>query len=164
MSRSEAGVWLVGEVEETLDTMSNDGFNVRAVVTGNHSVNVFVFKTLRAKYREPVNVLRFNSKGHKIYNLYDGVHLIKNVRNNPLRAKRFIYAEFDFADFEDVIHVEAGEISWRLFHEVYEKDETLLANLKKAPKLSQKTLHPGNNKQSVSLALNIFHESILPEY
>ena len=33
------------------------------------------------------------------------------------------------------------------------------ANLRKAYKLSPKCLHPGNNKQSVPLALHIFHET-----
>ena len=42
-------------------------------------------------------------------------------------------------------------------HNVHEKDEHLTGNLKKALKLSHATLHPGNNKQSVPLALNVFH-------
>ena len=33
------------------------------------------------------------------------------------------------------------------------------ANLRKAPKLTYETLHPGNKKQNVQLALNIFHET-----
>ena len=35
----------------------------------------------------------------------------------------------------------------------------LLSNLKKAHKLSYQVLHPGNKKQSVPLALAIFHET-----
>ena len=31
--------------------------------------------------------------------------------------------------------------------------------MRKAPKLNSKTLHPGNNKQNIPLALNIFHET-----
>ena len=46
-----------------------------------------------------------------------------------------------------------------MFHEVHEKDSLLTSNLRKAPKLNPKTLHPGNNKQNVPLALNIFHET-----
>ena len=52
-----------------------------------------------------------------------------------------------------------GEISWKLFHDVFEKDVLLNANLRKAPKISQKVLHPGNNKQSAPLALAIFDET-----
>ena len=56
------------------------------------------------------------------------------------------------------IHVSGGEIRWHLLHRVHEKDSKLPANLRKAYKLS-KCLHPGNNKQSVPLALHIFHET-----
>ena len=52
---------------------------------------------------------------------------------------------------------------WRnkmdFFHEVYEKDVLLEANLRKAPKLTRKVLHPGNCKQNVPTALAIFHET-----
>ena len=44
-------------------------------------------------------------------------------------------------------------------HDTYEKDCTLQANLCKAPRLNLKVLHPGNNKQSVPLALAIVHET-----
>ena len=51
------------------------------------------------------------------------------------------------------------EISWKLLHEVYDKDEKLPANMKKASKLSYKAIHPGYNKPSVPLALAIFDQS-----
>ena len=38
-------------------------------------------------------------------------------------------------------------------------DSNLQANLRKAPKLTYETLHPGNKKQNGQLALNIFHET-----
>ena len=44
----------------------------------------------------------------------------------------------------------------KLLHDVYDKDENLPVNLKKAYKLTYKSLHPGDIKQSVSLALSIF--------
>ena len=43
--------------------------------------------------------------------------------------------------------------------DTYEKDCALQANLRKAPRLNLKVLHPGNNKQSVPLALAIIHEA-----
>ena len=43
-------------------------------------------------------------------------------------------------------------------HDVYEKDQKLDANLRKAPKLTNKVLHPGKYKQNVQLVLDIFHE------
>ena len=87
---------------------------------------------------------------------FDAVHLLKNIRNNLLNSKRFIFPAFYFDQFHDVIDVHTGEISWKLLHDVYDKDQLLQSNLKKGFKLSYKSLHPGDNKQSVPLALAIF--------
>ena len=50
----------------------------------------------------------------------------------------------------------AGEITWKLLHDVYDKVENLPGNLNKAYKLTHKSLHSGDNKQRMSLALSIF--------
>ena len=153
------GAWLMSEIEETLSTMSEAGFYVRAVIPDNHSTNVLAFKLLREKYGTKDDTLSFTFNGRKVYNLFDSVHLIKNIRNNLLSAKRFIFPSFEFDDFFDKVSVPAGEVSWRLLHKVHERDLNLTGNLKKAPKINAKTLHPGNNKQNVPLALNIFDET-----
>ena len=44
-------------------------------------------------------------------------------------------------------------------HDVNEKDKKLDANLRKAPKLTNKVLYPGKHKQNVQLARDIFHET-----
>ena len=49
-----------------------------------------------------------------------------------------------------------GEISWRLLHEIYEKDLGLQAHLRAAPKITTSVLHPGSCKQSVPVAIAIF--------
>ena len=95
----------------------------------------------------------------KFIYFFDSVHLMKNIRNNLLNNKRFLFPAFSFSGFYDQINCDGGEISWKLFHDVYEKDEKLQSNLRKAPKISAKVIHPGNNKQSVPLALAIFHET-----
>ena len=84
---------------------------------------------------------------------------MKNIRNNLLNRKRFLFPTFNFTGFYDPISVSGGEISWRLLHEVYEKDQKLEANLRAAPELSAKVLHPGNCKQNVPVALAIFSRS-----
>ena len=89
------------------------------------------------------------------------VHLLKNIRNNLLTSKRFIFPKFEFHLLIDPIIVPAGEMSWNLLHRVYEEDEKLTCNLRKAHKLTYRTLHPGNNKQRVQLALNNFHETTI---
>ena len=95
----------------------------------------------------------------KVCLCFDTVHLIKSIRNNLLNNKRFIFPAFTFEKFNDLINVESGKISWKLLHDTYEKGCTLQANLRKAPRLNLKVLHPGNNKQSLPLALAIIHET-----
>ena len=100
-------------------------------------------------------------KSRKIYLCYDAVHLIKNVPNNLLKYKRFIFLLFEFSGFKDPINVPGGEIAWKTFHDVFERDANLHANLKKAPKLTTKVLHPGNCKQNVPNALAMFDETTI---
>ena len=89
----------------------------------------------------------------------DIVHLIKSIINNLLNNKRFIFPAFTFEKFNDLINGQSGKISWELLHDTYEKGCTLQANLRKAPRLNLKVLHPGNNKESLPLALAIVHET-----
>ena len=91
--------------------------------------------------------------------LHDAVHLIKYVRNNLLTYKRFIFPAFEYNGFEDAISFKGDQVSWKLFHNVFEKDSLLEANLRKASKITHKILRPGNCKQNVPVALSIFHES-----
>ena len=44
---------------------------------------------------------------------------------------------------------------------LHEKDQKLDANLRKAPKVNNKVLHPRKYKQNLQLALHIFHETIV---
>ena len=89
--------------------------------------------------------------------LHDAVHLIKNVRNNLLNYKRFIFPAFEYNGFQGPISFKGGQVSWKLFHNVFEKDNLLEANLRKAPKITHTVLHPGNCKQKVPVILAILH-------
>ena len=86
------------------------------------------------------------------------MHLLKNARNNLLNARLFNFPSFSFHGFEDDIDVPGGRITWKLLHDVYDRDQQLAAYLRKA-RLSYRSLHPGDNKQSVPLALTIFDRS-----
>ena len=66
--------------------------------------------------------------GNKIYLFFDSVHLLNN--------KIFLFPAFNFNAFLDPIKCEGDETSWKLLHDVYEMDEKLGSNLRKAPKLS----------------------------
>ena len=66
------------------------------------------------------------------------------------------FPPFKFDGFDDAINVSGGEMSWKTLHDVHDEDKKLESHLRKAPKISYKVLHPGNNKQSVPIALSIF--------
>ena len=79
--------------------------------------------------------------------MYDTVNLLKNVRNNLLSVKHFIFPPLN----SNFITISSKEISWKLLHDIYDKDKELQANLRKEHKLTYKSLHTGDNKQSVKL-------------
>ena len=164
------GKWLSSQIRETIQSLHEIGFHVQAVISDNHCSNVFAFNELFSKYGRESHenaILHHSTSDQRTYLFYDSVHLLKNVRNNLLNFRRFIFPKFHFSDF---ISLPAGKISWKLLHSVFDEDEKLQANLRKADKLTYKVLHPGDNKQSVPLALAIFDpttstaiESYFPE-
>lgn len=46
-----------------------------------------------------------------------------------------------------------------MFYEILQRDEKLIGNLRKATKLIYFAVHPGKNKQNITLPLAIFHET-----
>ena len=153
------GIWIKDALLSCIKSLHTSGFNVRGVVCDDHPTNVLAYKRLLMDHGQSPDDLFFTLNGKKIYLFFDTVHLIKNVRNNLLGRKRFLFPEFHFDGFEDNIDVPGGEISWKLLHDVHEKDAELGAHFKAAPKITSQVLHPGNCKQSVPPALAIFHES-----
>ena len=132
---------------------------MRAVICDNHAANVSTFTKLILQFGEDNESLFINFQSQKVYLFYDTVPLIKNVRNNLLSKKRLVFPQFSFFEFNDDVIVNPGEISWKLLHDVHEECQKVDANLRKAPKLTNKVLHPGKYKQNVQLALDIFHDT-----
>ena len=131
-------------------------------MSDSHSTNVCAFNLLLSQYRSDMHnhYIQHHTKPNlKTYLLFDSVHLLKNIRNNLLNCKRFVFPLFNFDGFPDIVHVESGEVDWYLLYNIYEKVESLEGNLKKAFKLSYNALHPEDNKQSLPLSLGIFHAS-----
>ena len=154
------GEWLKEEILKSIETLHSINFKVRGIVADNHSTNVSACSKILCSNGFDKNDLAVVTKdGSKFYLFFDSVHLMKNIRNNLLNNKWFLFPAFSFSGFYDQINCDGGEISWKLFHDVYEKDEKLQSNWRKAPKISVKVIHPGNNKQSLPLALAIFHET-----
>ena len=150
------------EIDDCLCHLQEVGFNVRAVESEDHASNVRAFSLMHKSYDGDDQLYIYHPTYKsllKTYLFFDIVHLIKNIRNNLLNRKKFVFASFTFGLFKDVIDVPQGDISWRMFYDVYEKDEVLQSNLRKAYKLTYQAVHPANNKQDVPLALAIFDET-----
>ena len=89
------------EIHESLQTLKSANFNVRAVISDNHSTNVPGFNMLKKEYgtgQEYDFFIFF--EGSKIYLMFDSVHLLKNVRNNLLNSKRFV-SPFSYENLND---------------------------------------------------------------
>ena len=154
------GLWLSYQINECIHTLHKTGFNFVPVISDNLSANVSAFNILIKKYphtRKDISIINHPSNiDNGIYLFFDSVHLLKNIRNNLFNSRRFILPQFNFNEFYGSIKLDAGEITWQLLHDVYDKNENLPGNLKKAYKITYKSVLPGDNKQSVSLALSIF--------
>ena len=147
-----------------ISMLSRRDFNVRAVVSDNHSTNVSAYKHLKVIHpcsmhhnaiANPLNPEKY------IYLLFDTVHIVKNIRNNLLSTKFFQIPALETTLVDVSINITPGPIYWSIFHRVHEKDLTIECHVRKAPKISYQALHPGNNKQSVPLALSIFHPTTI---
>ena len=153
------GQCLAEEIDDSMKSLHEVGFNVCAAISDNHTTNVSAFRNLYQKFgTTQINAIAHSSSpaGLVTYLFYDSVHLVKNIRNNLLNTRRFIFPPFEFDEFLDFISLRGGELSWKLLDDVYDKDQSLKANLLKAHQLTNKVLHPGDNKQSVPLALAVF--------
>ena len=91
-----------------------------------------------------------------IYLFYDTVHLVKNIQNNLLGRCFFTVPKFELSILDVLFSIPEGHVRWCSLHKVHDFDLSLNCHLRKAPALNYSVLHPGNNKQSVPLALAIF--------
>ena len=131
-------------VFECLDVLLKFDFSRRPIICDNHPSNVSAFKKLLECSNQDHDSLFMLHESRKVYLSFDTVHLIKNVRNNLLNHKRFLFLSFTFNGFKDSINVTGGEWKWKMPHDVFERDTQLDGNLKKASKLTLKVLHAGS--------------------
>ena len=70
------GDWLANEIAQSISTLSNNGFNVRAVVTYNHSANASAFNILLKKYETDSSRLfiKHSDNNNKTYLFYDNFY------------------------------------------------------------------------------------------
>ena len=108
------GEWIQNEILHCLQVLKDLGFKVRGVVCDDHSSNVSAFKKLLATYGPSDDDLAIEYNNQKVYMFFDVVHLRKNIRNNLLNRKRFLFPAFSFSEFYDEVNVSGGEISWHV--------------------------------------------------
>ena len=128
---------------------------MRPIICDNHPSNVSAFKKLLECSNQDHDNLFMLYESRKFYLCFDTVRLIKNVRNNLLNHKRFLFPSFTFNGFKGTINLTGRELKWKMLHGGFEIE----AQLDGAPKLTLKVLHPGSNKENVLLALVIFDET-----
>lgn len=155
------GDWLRDAILKCIKTLQDIGYHVRGVVCDNHSSNVSAYRKLLTEFAENTSDLSIMINNEPIYLFFDTVHLMKNIRNNLLARKRFLFPSFHSDALQNSISVDGGEISWKVLHQVHDKDAECQANLRAAPKLTAEVLHPGNCKQNVAKALAIFDPSTI---
>ena len=85
--------------------------------------------------------------------------LTKTSGTTWFNCKNFVFHSFDFENGNIKIDCPDGYIAWSDLHRIYDRDSKLKGNLRKAPKLTYRALHPGNKKQNVPFALAIFDET-----
>ena len=148
---------------DCLKVLNEALFNTRAVISDNHPTNVSAFKHLKERYpcslRENSMISPSNPDRH-LYLLFDSVHLMKNIRNNLIAKGFFQIPGLSTSLMDSFFDVVPGFIKWSVFHRIHERDLEMQCHLRKAPKISEQVLHPGNNKQSVTHALAIFDLTI----
>ena len=91
------GEWLSSELSDCITALGNAGFKVRGLVTDNHSANVSAFNHLQKRFPsdDGLSIKHFENLT-KIYLFFDNVHLVKNIRNNLLNSKKFVFPAFFF--------------------------------------------------------------------
>ena len=98
----------------------------RVVVTDNHSANVNAFSSLKEEYNSDSPLYIEHPSNHKkTYLFFDNVHLVKNIRNNLLNGKKFVFPPFGFDDGNLSVNCPAGYITWSDLHKIYDKDQAL---------------------------------------
>ena len=89
------GKWLANEMASCIFAFANSGFKVRAIVTDNHVTNVNAFKALRTTFSAESDLyIKHSQNETATYLFFDNVHLIKNIRNNTLNAKKLFFPSF----------------------------------------------------------------------
>ena len=83
----------------------------------------------------------------------------KNIRNNLLNHKQFIFPSFKLDGIKDPVNVPGREIKWKYFHDVHDKNVLLETHMKKSSKANNEGTTLRKVQSKVPEALAIFHET-----
>ena len=113
--------WLKQKLLDFLGIFSKPDFSVRAIVCDNHSLNLSSFKNLLQHFGQDPDEFFIQYKLRKIYLFCNALYLVKNIRNNLLNYKRFIFPTLTFDGFKDHIKIPSGETKWKFFRMLFQK-------------------------------------------
>ena len=92
--------WLADKMSNCIDDLTSAEFCVRGIVTDNHSSNVHPFSSLVAMFNS--DSLQYTKHpgnfDKKTYLFYAMVHIMKNIRNNLLNGKKFVFPKIIYND------------------------------------------------------------------
>ena len=93
------GKWIKKQILDSLKTLKNCGFRIRAIVSDNHSANVLAYKLLLKEFGHLDDNLFIERDYQKICLFHDAVHLTKSVRNKFIELQTLHISSFWIRSF-----------------------------------------------------------------
>ena len=88
--------WLCDKIASNIENLGNTGFCVHGLVAENFSSNVNAFTSLKNLFNSESKLFFEHSANHgkRTYMFFNTVHLIENIQNNLLNAKKLVFLNF----------------------------------------------------------------------
>ena len=145
----------------TVDVMrmvENAGFKVVCLISDNNRINGNTFAALAGDKLVSLIDHPLDSN-RKLFFLFDGVHLMKCVRNNWINQKDGAQT-LTYPDFDSENTTVMRKACFAAVKQLYDSEKACTVKL--APSLSQKALNPSSTeRQSVHLMLRIFNDKVV---
>ena len=92
------GKWLSGQIIETIQSLHEIGFHVRAVISDNHHSNVSAFNELFSKYGSESHenaILHHSTSDRRTYLFYDSVS-VKECTKQSIKLQAIYFSGISF--------------------------------------------------------------------
>ena len=114
---------LANKISTSISRLAENRFKVRAVVTDNHSANASAFKHLTTmRPSSGSHCIEMSKNLTKTYLFFDSVHIVKNICNNLLNAKKLAFPPISITIQGEEIKCGSGYITWAELHFLYDQD------------------------------------------